>query len=192
MGESAQALFPKLYPSQADFDFVERYKKPNYLVFAPGSVWFTKRMPEEKWVELCKKTNENHTIYFIGGPEDYDLSNKIITQSKRKNCIILCGRLSFLQSAALMKDAHACVVNDSAPLHIASAMQAQVTAAFCSTVPQFGFGPLGENAQVVEVKDKLDCRPCGLHGYKACPEGHFKCGHQIEINDILTSFGREN
>jgi len=31
----------------------------------------------------------------------------------------------------------------------------------------------------------LTCRPCGLHGKKACPLGHFDCGkasqEQIEI-----------
>lgn len=66
-------------------------------------------------------------------------------------------------------------VNDSAPLHIASAMNAPVTAIFCSTVPAFGFGPLRENGRVVETLEKLDCRPCGLHGHQACPKGHFKC-----------------
>jgi heptosyltransferase-2 len=51
------------------------------------------------------------------------------------------------------------------PLHIASAMNAAVTAVFCSTVPQFGFGPLSEKSFVAEIKYKLYCRPCGLHGY---------------------------
>jgi heptosyltransferase-2 len=27
----------------------------------------------------------------------------------------------------------------------------------------------------------LPCKPCGLHGYKACPLGHFKCGHLMEV-----------
>jgi heptosyltransferase-2 len=55
-----------------------------------------------------------------------------------------------------------------------------VSAFFCSTVPEFGFGPLSENAAIIEVKD-LACRPCGLHGHKACPKGHFKCGKDLKI-----------
>ena len=66
-------------------------------------------------------------------------------------------------------------VNDSAPLHIASAVDAPVTAVFCSTVPAFGYGPLSTNAHVVETEEKLACRPCGPHGHGKCPEGHFKC-----------------
>jgi len=34
---------------------------------------------------------------------------------------------------------------------------------------------------VVEVKEPLDCRPCGLHGYKSCPKGDFKCGNNIDL-----------
>ena len=76
-------------------------------------------------------------------------------------------------------------VNDSAPMHIASAMNAKTTAIFCSTVPSFGFGPLSDSAQIVETKLALDCRPCGLHGHKECPKGHFKCGFSIETEELL-------
>jgi ADP-heptose:LPS heptosyltransferase len=86
-----------------------------------------------------------------------------------------------LQSAALMKDAVMNYVNDSAPMHLASAMNAKTTAIYCSTVPEFGFGPLAADARVVEVTEKLDCRPCGLHGFKECPKGHFKCGRDIDV-----------
>ena len=54
------------------------------------------------------------------------------------------GELSLLQSAALMQGAAMNYVNDSAPLHLASAVNAPVTAIFCSTVPAFGFTPLSE------------------------------------------------
>lgn len=79
-----------------------------------------------------------------------------------------------------MKSATMNYVNDSAPLHIASAMNAPVTAIFCSTVPAFGFGPLRENGRVVETSERLDCRPCGLHGHSACPKGHFRCAMGID------------
>ena len=84
-----------------------------------------------------------------------------------------------------MKGATMSYVNDSAPLHIASAMNAPVTAIFCSTVPAFGFGPLRANGHVVETKEELDCRPCGLHGHRACPKGHFKCALGIEAHEAM-------
>jgi len=69
-------------------------------------------------------------------------------------------------------------------MHLASAMDAPCTAVFCSTVPDFGFGPLSTKSRVVETTAKLDCRPCGIHGHKACPEGHFKCAVTIDPKHV--------
>jgi heptosyltransferase-2 len=92
----------------------------------------------------------------------------------------LAGKLTLLQSAALMAGAQHNYVNDSGPLHLASATNAPVSAFFCSTIPEFGFGPLSDKASIIEVQG-LDCRPCGLHGHKSCPKGHFRCGEGLVI-----------
>ncbi|HEV9038701.1 MAG TPA: glycosyltransferase family 9 protein, partial [Puia sp.] len=76
-------------------------------------------------------------------------------------------------------------VNDSAPMHFASAVNAPVTAVYCSTLPEFGFGPLSDDSHIVQIAQHLDCRPCGLHGYKACPLGHFNCAHKIENGQLM-------
>jgi len=77
-------------------------------------------------------------------------------------------------------------VNDSAPMHLASAVNAPVTAVFCSTVPAFGFGPLSDKSFIAEKKEKLYCRPCTLHGKKSCPEQHFKCAEDIQVENVFT------
>ena len=86
-----------------------------------------------------------------------------------------------------MKTAAMNYTNDSAPLHFASAMDATVTAIFCSTVPAFGFYPLSSKSFIVETNEKLTCRPCSLHGLKACPLGHFKCAYTIETSQLLST-----
>ena len=83
--------------------------------------------------------------------------------------------MTLLESCELMKHAKMNYVNDSGPLHLASAGNSPTTAFFCSTVPAYGFYPLAYNSTVIEVSN-LDCKPCGLHGYKSCPKGHFECG----------------
>lgn len=92
---------------------------------------------------------------------------------------------SLLQSAQLMRGAVINYVNDSAPLHLASSVNAPVCVVYCSTVPQFGFYPLSEASWVVEVAEPLACRPCGLHGHRACPEGHFRCARDIIVQQLL-------
>lgn len=172
---------PRLYPSNKDYEFVQEFKKQKYICLAPSSVWFTKQLPKAKWVEIINKTNDNFNIYLLGSKEDQELCDAVIELTKNKKCINLSGKLTLLQSAALMQNAEMNHVNDSAPLHIASSMNAPVTAYFCSTQPEFGFGPLSSISKIVQINEELKCRPCGLHGKKECPEVHFKCGNDIKI-----------
>ncbi len=177
---------PKLYPSTKDYETVKQYKNGAYVCIAPTSVWFTKQFPKEKWVELCNQLPSSISICLLGAPNDSAACDWISNNSTNKNIINLAGKLSFLESAALMQDAKMNYVNDSAPLHIASAMNSTTTAIFCSTIPAFGFGPLANNSRVIETKLQLDCRPCGLHGHQACPKGHFKCGFEIEVKEMVS------
>ena len=176
---------PKLYPSNSDYEFVNKYKEKTYYCLAPSSVWFTKQLPEEKWVELINLFKNQEIVYLLGGSGDKLLCDRIISKSQHSNCINLSGELSFLQSSALMIDAKMNYVNDSGPLHICSAMNAPVFAFFCSTTPLFGFGPTRPNGKVIETDYKLDCKPCGLHGHKSCSKGHYKCGNTINLNKAL-------
>jgi heptosyltransferase-2 len=178
----AVAFKPKLYPSLTDEEKVKPFINSEFVTFSPASVWFTKQLPESKWIELGNRTGENTTIYLLGAKGDIELCQRIASQIKNRTVKILAGELSLLQSCALMKYAKMNYVNDSAPLHLASSVNAPVTAFFCSTVPAFGFGPLSDQSKVIEVKE-LYCKPCGLHGYKSCPEGHFKCGLEIDLNN---------
>jgi lipopolysaccharide heptosyltransferase II len=172
---------PKLYPSQLNYERIKDLKTDSYVCMAPSSVWATKQLPLHKWVELCDKITDGKSIYLLGAKSDNELCEKIIASSKNKNIKNLCGKLNLLDSCSLMQNATMNYVNDSAPLHLSSAMNAPVTAFFCSTIPEFGFTPLSKNSTIVQVNKKLSCRPCGLHGFKKCPEGHFKCGNEIVI-----------
>jgi lipopolysaccharide heptosyltransferase II len=173
---------PRLYPNEEDFQQFQADQP--YVCMAPTSVWFTKQWPAEKWVELIDRIPAHISIYLLGAPSDQHACEKIKNQSHHARVESLAGKLSLLASAALMSKAMMNYVNDSAPLHLASAMDAPVTAIFCSTIPAFGFFPLSSQSKVVETATELDCRPCGMHGHKACPQGHFRCS-EISIDRLL-------
>ena len=193
---------PRLYPSDADRAHVEAIvgksnpQKP-YLVIAPTSVWFTKQFPNEKWVEFLHSVPEKYAVFLVGGPNDLNYCDKLIEASRQREknplsvkadpsvSLNLCGKITFLQTAALMEGAKMVFANDSAPLHFASAVNAPVTGVFCSTLPEFGFGPLSDESRIVQTHEILNCRPCGLHGKSNCPEGHFRCAKSIFIGDLL-------
>jgi len=169
---------PKLYPKESDFEAVKQYG--SYYTIAPASVWFTKRWPASKWIKLAQVLASKKPVFVLGAPGDKPLGNEIKEACPNLPITNACGKFSLLQSAALMKNALMNYSNDSAPLHLASAMNAPITAIFCSTIPAFGFGPLSDNSIIWESKKQLACRPCGKHGHQKCPQGHFNCSN-IEI-----------
>lgn len=173
----------RLYPTNDDAKITANQHQP-YLCIAPASVWFTKQFPLEKWKELIDLIPSSHTIYIVGAPADYELGERLIQGSEQRTIVNLCGKLSLLQSAALMRNAVMNFVNDSAPMHLCSAVDAPVTAIFCSTVPAFGYGPLSTISHIGQTDQPLSCRPCGLHGHRSCPEGHFKCALTIDVKKL--------
>ena len=175
----------RLYPSQLHEALVSQYKTRAYICIAPASLWFTKQYPERKWTEFIDALPGDLMVILLGSNADKDLCNRIGSFATHPFILNLAGKLNLLQSASLMRDARMNFVNDSAPLHLASAVNGPVAAVFCSTVPEFGFGPLSSISYTVEAKDKPTCRPCGLHGRNACPEKHFNCAHRITTEQLL-------
>jgi len=178
---------PRLYPTPGDETKVRSYKGNPYITVSPASVWFTKQYPKEKWAGFIQRLSPQLTVYLLGAPSDKELCSYIVENTAGRNVVDLSGQLQFLQSTALMKDAVMNYVNDSAPMHFASAVNAPVTAVYCSTIPGFGFGPLSDRSHIVQIAEPLECRPCGLHGYKACPRGHFNCGYKIQDQQLLAT-----
>jgi heptosyltransferase-2 len=162
---------------------------PNYIVMAPSSVWFTKQMPKEKWIELIKAFQEKHSIFLIGAPADKQFLSSLYIEKEHDSfsTINLAGVLSLRESAVLMKKAKRVFVNDSAPLHLASAVNAKTTSVFCSTHPNFGYTGLASDHKLIQAKKDLPCKPCGLHGKKECPLSHFDCGFDIQIQELIST-----
>ncbi|HLF33037.1 MAG TPA: glycosyltransferase family 9 protein [Cyclobacteriaceae bacterium] len=177
-------LKPRIFPGVRNYEKVEVLKNVPYLCLAPASVWFTKQFPVEKWAQLADAIPGHLFVYLVGSPNDRDLGEKIRLSSRNDKIRNLSGELDVLDTAALMESAVLNIVNDSAPMHIASAMNAPVCAIYCSTIPGFGFGPLSDRSYIIEKEENLYCRPCGIHGRSTCPESHFRCAMDIDVSKI--------
>ena len=176
---------PRLYPSAEDKRVVDAFlrgargengkaRQGRLLAVAPGSVWETKRWPEDRYRELVRLLSaEGISVALIGGEADVPLCRRI-AGTGGSVVIDASGALSLLQSAELIGRCAALVSNDSAPMHLAVAMGTPVVAVFGATVPAFGFAPAGMRDRVVETAG-LDCRPCAIHGGDRCPIGTFVC-----------------
>jgi heptosyltransferase-2 len=164
------------------------------IALAPGSVWATKRWPSYDALasELATRLPD-HRVAVIGAGGDAPLAAAIgaaVQQRGGPPVVDATGKLSLLGSAALLSRCAVLATNDSAPLHLASAMNTPTVALFGPTVPAMGFGPLAER-QVVLGRDALTCRPCSAHGGQACPLGHWKCMRDLEPYMVAERVVRE-
>ena len=176
---------PKLYPSPDDYAVARSYQNKPYVCIAPTTVWPTKQYPSERWAELIRTLPTDLVVYLLGAPTDRAICETIRELSGQEERVVnLAGNMNLMRSAALHEGAVMNYVNDSAALHLCSAMNAPITAVFCSTVPEFGFGPLAGGARVVQTPEPLECKPCGVHGRARCPLGHFRCAWGIQVADL--------
>jgi heptosyltransferase II len=172
---------PELFFQKKDYAKVKNKIKKAFhsnakiVSIAPGSVWATKRWPAGYFMELIHALDlRNIKVILIGGKEDIELCRSL----GYGNTLNLAGELSLLESAAAISLSAALVTNDSAPLHLASAVNTPSVAIFGATILQFGFGPLADGSLVLG-NNELKCRPCGRHGAKRCAKEHFACMKSI-------------
>ena len=168
----------------ADAWLVSHGVGPRFAAVAPGSVWGTKRWPY--YAELANGLELPTVI--VGGPEDLPLAQAIAAATRGK-AVNAAGALSLRESAALIRRAVVLVTNDSAPLHLATAVGTPVIALFGPTVPEFGFGPR-RTGDVTLGHGALACRPCSRHGPEVCPLGHHRCMRELSVEVVLKAVAR--
>ncbi|MEE9554216.1 MAG: glycosyltransferase family 9 protein, partial [candidate division Zixibacteria bacterium] len=158
-----------------------------YAVVAPGSVWPTKRYPYYPGLIHLIGERFGLPVIMLGGKDDI-LEAKSIEEGCRIRPRNLVGKTFLLESASIISKAKIVFANDSAPAHIAAAMDTPVVAIFGSTVKEFGFVPYSEISAVVDIGE-LYCRPCGIHGTEKCPEKHFRCMMELPPSKIIEVAG---
>jgi heptosyltransferase-2 len=176
----------------ADFDLDSSLA---FVALAPGSIWGSKRWPY--FVELAASLTRRIAVIAVGSSDDVELGDAIVRSVRPLRsaegrllpghpAINVCGALTLRQSAALIGKAVLLVTNDSAPLHLATAMGTPVVALFGPTVTEFGFGPLRAGDMALGVNGLL-CRPCSSHGPPQCPLGHHRCMRDLTVEAVLTA-----
>jgi heptosyltransferase-2 len=162
----------------ADRWLAERGIPAGFTAMAPGSIWGTKRWPYYPAIAASVEG----PIVVIGGPEDAALADGIVAAAPGR-AWSAAGALSLRGSAALIRRARVLVTNDSAPLHLATAVGTPVVAIFGPTVPEQGFGPRDERSLTLGHVG-LRCRPCSAHGPAVCPLGHHRCMRELAVETV--------
>ena len=171
------------------YDFVLSLTDTHYIAFAIGANHNTKKLPEDKIIEICSGIDKH--IYILGGPKEEATGTKLNDLFPTK-VINLCGKLTVNESAFLIKHAKKVITHDTGMMHIAAAFHKPILSIWGNTIPEFGmypyFGDLEKDhaekqSKIFEVKG-LSCRPCSKLGYEKCPKGHFKCMNEQDTKGI--------
>ena len=159
------------------------------IALAPGSAWATKRWPyfPALAMALLGRLPETARLVIVGAAADRPLADAIrtaaATRSLKDRIVDATGQLPLLASAALIGRCAVLVSNDSAPVHLASAMGTPTVALFGPTTPALGFGPLAPRALALD-ESTLPCRPCHAHGPASCPLVHWRCMRQLDVTRV--------
>ena len=153
-----------------------------FVVFAPGAANHAKRWAEEGFAQVADHLAEQHNlkIVFIGDNVDRAIADKIISKM-RHGAVNFCGRISLVQAAEVLRHSLLAIVNDSAPMHLASYLNVPVVAIFGPSDPT-RYGPWSEKSKYIQ--GQTICRRCNEPKSKH----EHTCMASIHSDDILKSF----
>lgn len=155
-----------------------------YVILVPGSAWRTKIWFWQGYRKVAEHyVQQGICVVLLGAASESALANKVAQGICLTN---LVGKSSLGDMLYLIANARLLVCNDSLALHIASAFKTPTVVNFCSTLPQFGFGPWRNKAHVLELRD-LECRPCGRHGHRHCPTGTEACMKGVSAQEVISA-----
>lgn len=161
--------------------------KNNFIHLHPTSRWMFKCWSPQKFAALIDRLHERgKTVVVTAAPDRNEM--KFVDQifdSVSERPISLAGQLSLKELAALTARASCFVGVDSAPMHIAAAMQTPVVVLFGPS-GELEWGPWQTPSEVITTGHA--CRPCGQDG---CGGGKIsECLQDIEVSTVLEAVER--
>jgi heptosyltransferase-2 len=179
-------ILPELSVSDSSKEKVNDFLKKNdlskFITIAPGSVWETKKYPANYYKQVIEYfIDDGYKIMLTGGADDKNFCDSLI---EKQNVINACGMFSFVETVELLKSTNLLICNDSAPTHLGMCADISVLTIYCSTVADFGFYPYNSKSDYLSYSE-LECKPCGIHGYRECPIGTFDCGKLLKPEILI-------
>lgn len=150
---------------------------------APGSNFETKRWPLDRWAALAARLEKaGFQVVITGSTAEAPLAGPV--RALCPSAADLTGKLTLGSLAGTISLCRAFAANDSGPMHIARALGVPTLAFFGSTDPtQFSFEGHGL------MWAGSDCAPCSLWGLPKCPQGHFRCMNDLDVDRAWTTLG---
>lgn len=149
-------------------------------VFPGGSI------PERRWgVERFHETakmltGKGYGIVILGGKREIREGDEI--SRGLDNVMNLCGRLSLIETAAILKEVSMLITGDSGLMHIAYGLGTRVVALFGPGIEK-KWAPRGKGNIV--INKKVNCSPCTSFGYTSRCKKNSECMNQITVKEVF-------
>lgn len=178
---------PRLYPSSEDTCTAEQelhragWDGSTPLVgINPGASLEHRQWFPDRFAQVCDALAEQGIVcVLLGGPGDKRLADKILTNC-RSRPLVLTGRLTILQLAALMPYLRLLITADSGPMHIAAAMDTRVVALYGVSDPAYT-GPFGKGHIIIRHNE-----PCTGCTAERCVQDR-ECMKRISVKEVVAS-----
>ncbi|PIE59983.1 MAG: ADP-heptose--LPS heptosyltransferase [Desulfobulbus propionicus] len=129
-----------------------------YIYANPTARWQTKFWRKKRWAQFADDMIQSGTqVVFGGSVHDHEYITAVVKQMKQPP-VVSAGKLSIMQSAALMQSASLYVGLDTGPMHMAAMVGTPVVALFGPTHPE-RVGPYGVAHRIVRAQG-VDCLCC--------------------------------
>ncbi len=139
--------------------------------------WQSKRWPVKRFAQLCDKlASKGYRVLLTGTSYDASCAKKILKETRHKPMCAV-ARTTLMQLACLVEKCDAVVTSDSAPMHVAAAMQVPFVALFGPTDPRRHMPPTRE-----AIVLQKGCTPCYDD---TCRKKHHICMEAITVQDCL-------
>jgi len=147
-----------------------------------------RRWEAERFSELGKRliNDKRAKIFLFGGPEEEELKQRINSMVNSENSFIIKTE-TFLQSVAAMKRCNLFITNDSALMHVASALKLKVVAIIGPTNIKY-IHPWKTEYRIASLN--LECAPCFFYSPQPlnCSRSdvQFKCIKELGADLVYT------
>ncbi|MCX5715472.1 MAG: lipopolysaccharide heptosyltransferase II, partial [Candidatus Omnitrophica bacterium] len=188
LGISTEDKRLEIWPSKEDEEWADNFLGSSWISQAQPLVginigsserWATKRWPINNIAKLCDELSARFGVRVIitGIKKDIAAGRKVASMTKARP-IVACGKTNITQLAALMKRCRVFITADSAPIHVATAINIPFVALFGPTDPR---RHLASIEQAVIIKKDLRCSPC----YKSRCLFNYRCMKRITVEEVL-------
>ena len=173
-GDDARLAYRELPPRRAGLP-------EEYVVVQPGATVAARAWAPGKLRALVARLSaRGRAVVVVGNAQEAGLAREVVGMS---GALDLCGATTYAEFAAIVRDASALVVGNSAGIHVASAVGTPVVTIFAPTIAPVRFAPwrvpfamLGDHA--------IACAGCRA---RVCPIPGQPCTGEIGIDEVVAA-----